>query len=163
MNRIHLLISNGGPVIFAIIGLSVLLYGRCFQLLAFLHRAYRRLCAFPAEPGADRQLLHSRQQELEEAFRQQRIPISAMIAAAPPLGLLGTVTGMIRSFGSLSAQGDQHSMDGLAKGISEVLVDTQSGLAVAIPALLLLYYAHRLLQKSINRLNVLQNQAREGS
>jgi biopolymer transport protein ExbB len=103
--------------------------------------------------------LRRAREDLEEAFRQQRIPIVAMIAAAPLAGLLGTVMGMIRSFASLSSQGDRHSMEALASGISEVLIDTESGLAVAIPAMLLLCCAHGLLHKSVQHLLRLEGEA----
>jgi len=39
-------------------------------------------------------------------------------------------------------------MEGLAGGISEVLVATESGLVVAIPALLIVYLAHREMRKT---------------
>lgn len=158
MNAIRQMLVEGGSVIFLIIGLSVLLYGRCFQLLAFLLGALRRARA-AAGRRLDRPTLRRTAEELEEAFQQQRGPIVAMIAAAPLAGLLGTVMGMMRSFGSLSAQGSRHSMENLARGISEVLIDTQSGLAVAIPALLLLCYAHGILHRTVQRLHQLENQA----
>lgn len=56
---------------------------------------------------------------------------------APLLGLYGTVTGMIRSFSSVSSGGDPL---GLAAGISEALITTAAGLTVAIPAYFLSYY-----------------------
>jgi biopolymer transport protein ExbB len=93
---------------------------------------------------------------LRELFRQQRLAIGAMITAAPLLGLLGTVMGMVAAFDSLAAHGARRSMEGLAQGISEVLVATESGLAVAIPAVLLLYVAHREVEKSIQKLTALE-------
>ena len=61
--------------------------------------------------------------------------MAALIAAAPLLGLLGTVTGMIHTFRliTLFGVGDARL---LADGISEALVTTEAGLCVAIPALL---------------------------
>ena len=55
-----------------------------------------------------------------------------MIAAvAPLLGMTGTVTGMISSFGSMSSGLDASQV---STGISEALVTTAAGLIVAIPA-----------------------------
>ncbi len=56
-------------------------------------------------------------------------------SAAPLLGLLGTVTGMIHTFRLITffGVGDARL---LADGISEALVTTEAGLCVAIPALL---------------------------
>ena len=56
-------------------------------------------------------------------------------SAAPLLGLLGTVTGMIHTFRLITAFGVGNARL-LADGISEALVTTEAGLCVAIPALL---------------------------
>jgi len=62
--------------------------------------------------------------------------ISLTAAAAPLLGLLGTVTGMISTFNliSLFGTGDPRTM---SSGISEALITTEYGLIISIPALLL--------------------------
>lgn len=52
---------------------------------------------------------------------------------APMLGFLGTVTGMIKSFGQLAEQGLSNP-GAVAAGISEALITTAAGLTVAIPA-----------------------------
>ncbi len=61
--------------------------------------------------------------------------LSVSAAAAPLLGLLGTVTGMIHTFRLITmfGTGDARLLSG---GISEALVTTEAGLMVAIPALL---------------------------
>lgn len=141
------LIEKGGPAMLAIIVLSVVLYARCFQLLLSLRRARRALQ--PADAGS----AHRLQEEWHEAFRQQRIALGAMIAAAPLLGLLGTVSGMVKTFDSLSQRAGEKSMEGLARGISEVLVATESGLLVALPALVLVYLAHREVRRLVAQLN----------
>ena len=69
---------------------------------------------------------------------------------------------MVTTFESLSTQAGQKSMEGLAGGISEVLVATESGLAVAIPALLLVSLAHRGMQRHLRELNQLEEGARPG-
>ncbi len=76
------------------------------------------------------------------------LPTIAIIAAVSPLlGLLGTVTGMIETFQviTLFGAGDPRLMSG---GISQALITTQLGLAVAIPLLLL----HSFLQGRANML-----------
>ena len=62
--------------------------------------------------------------------------IKLLAAVAPLLGLLGTVTGMIATFQSISlfGTGDPKLM---ASGISQALVTTMLGLMVAIPLLFL--------------------------
>ncbi len=59
--------------------------------------------------------------------------ISTIATVAPMLGLLGTVTGMMKAFSALSKLGPA-SHNNLALGITESLVTTAFGLIVAIPA-----------------------------
>lgn len=148
MNALPELIERGGWVMPLIIVLSVLLYARCFRLLFSLGRLRRRIRV--ATTAAAR---HHLQEEARESFRRQRAAIGPMIAAAPLLGLLGTVSGMEKTFENLSASAGEKSMEGLAGGISEVLVATQSGLTVAIPAMLMVYLAHRELHRHIQTVN----------
>jgi biopolymer transport protein ExbB/TolQ len=148
VNALVQLIERGGWVMPVIIGLSVVLYSRCFRLLISLGRLRRRLRA-----AANRAQLHGLQLEVRESFRRQRASIGPMIAAAPLLGLLGTVSGMEKTFASLALGAGQKSMEGLAGGISEVLVATESGLMVAIPAMLLVYLAHREMHRQVEIVN----------
>ena len=148
MNALLQLVERGGWVMPVIVTLSVVLYSRCFRLLLSLRRLRRQL---PAAGSAA--ALRRLQTEVRESFRRQRVAIGPMIAAAPLLGLLGTVSGMEKTFESLSAAAGEKSMEGLAGGISEVLVATESGLTVAIPAMLLVYLAHREMNRQIEAVN----------
>lgn len=62
--------------------------------------------------------------------------LSVIAQTAPLLGLLGTVTGMIRTFMRIEEAGKDIEISGLASGIWEALLTTAFGLIVAIPALL---------------------------
>lgn len=74
---------------------------------------------------------------------QSWLPFIAVTAAtAPLLGLLGTVSGMIRTFNIITVSGTGDAKP-LAGGISEALVTTLFGLVVAIPALII----HALLSR----------------
>ena len=65
------------------------------------------------------------------------LPFIALTAAAAPLlGLLGTVTGMIKTFNLITIFGTGDAKS-LSSGISEALVTTELGLVVAIPALII--------------------------
>lgn len=61
-------------------------------------------------------------------------PLVVIGMIAPLLGLLGTVWGMIESFSVISTGEGLGSPEALAGGISQALVTTAAGLAVAIPA-----------------------------
>jgi biopolymer transport protein ExbB len=66
------------------------------------------------------------------------------IATAPLLGLLGTVTGMLSTFGALgTGAGGEKTMAAVAKGISEALITTETGLVVALPGLFFQYQLRR--------------------
>jgi biopolymer transport protein ExbB len=79
--------------------------------------------------------------------------IGVLAAVAPLLGLLGTVTGMIGTFDILSVFGTGNAK-GMAGGISEALVTTQTGLLVAIPGLYMKGFLDRRarhLQQQVSR------------
>jgi biopolymer transport protein ExbB len=59
---------------------------------------------------------------------------------APLLGLLGTVTGMIRAFMKIQELGGRVDASVLAGGIWEALITTAFGLSVAIPAIVFYHY-----------------------
>ena len=91
-------------------------------------------------PKADNETLELK---LEEAVLKERPGIESglavlkiIAAVAPLLGLLGTVTGMIETFQSITifGAGDPKNM---ASGISAALVTTVLGLVVAIPVVLM--------------------------
>ena len=65
--------------------------------------------------------------------------LEAVAAVAPLLGLLGTVTGMIRVFASVSAHG-LGNPEHLSGGISEAMITTAAGLIIGIPALVAHYW-----------------------
>jgi biopolymer transport protein ExbB len=75
---------------------------------------------------------------------------------APLLGFFGTVTGMIKSFDALSKAG--LSNPGLvAAGISEALITTAGGLAVAIPAQLFYNYFMSRINKFVRDIETATN------
>jgi biopolymer transport protein ExbB len=76
-------------------------------------------------------------------------PLGTIAAISPLLGLLGTVSGMIRSFTAITAEGVGNPAV-LAGGISEALITTAAGLTVAIPALI----AYRFLRGRVDALVV---------
>jgi biopolymer transport protein ExbB/TolQ len=80
---------------------------------------------------------------------EKRLPlIAAMGAAAPLLGLLGTVSGLVNLFKVLNQLG-ANDPKVLAGGISEALINTETGLAIAIPVLLI----HGFLNERMDGIN----------
>jgi len=75
--------------------------------------------------------------DLRDALRRGTMLAKCLVAMSPLLGLLGTVTGLIETFGSLGASATSAASEGIAGGIVEALYATQMGLAIAVPGLLM--------------------------
>jgi biopolymer transport protein ExbB len=75
--------------------------------------------------------------------------LGTIAGVSPLLGLLGTVTGIIKSFNAIQAggMGDPRALSG---GIAEALIATAAGLCVAIPALI----SYRFLRGRVERIVV---------
>lgn len=74
--------------------------------------------------------------------------LGTIAAISPLLGLLGTVTGMIKVFEVVAAQGNSN-FSLLSTGIAEALVTTAAGLTVAIPSLLFYRYFQRRIDELV--------------
>jgi biopolymer transport protein ExbB len=68
--------------------------------------------------------------------------LNVLVIAAPLFGLLGTVLGMLLTFKAIGVGGSSTS-EIIAKGISEALVATQTGMMVAIPGFIMANVAKR--------------------
>lgn len=89
----------------------------------------------------------------EHLFRRLSL-LSLCAGVAPLAGLLGTVNGMITTFSVVTTKGTSDAQL-LAGGISEALLTTQFGLAIAIPSLI----GHALLSRGARRVLVAIEQA----
>lgn len=87
-------------------------------------------------PEGFRDYMQVRMMKTVRYMEQGNHIVSVMASAAPLLGLLGTVTGMVSTFEVITLYGNQNPVL-MADGISEALISTQSGLLVAFPLTLL--------------------------
>ncbi len=81
--------------------------------------------------------------------------LDVVISAAPLLGLLGTVTGLVRVFSRVSADTGVPEPQAFVTGVSLALSTTVLGLAIAIPAMVFNSYLNRRIELLAARLNVL--------
>lgn len=72
---------------------------------------------------------------------------------SPTLGLLGTVSGMIKTFQVLGVNGSPEQM---ALGISEALFTTAAGLIISLPAAAFYHYFYAKIEKLHNQMNNLR-------
>ena len=105
----------GGPLMWPLLACSVLLGGvlveRCYSVL-LRHRLLGR---------------RVRPQQL----RHHRVSLPFFVEVPPSLGLLGTVLGVVKSFGLVEGRVDTQAM---AAGLSVACMTTVFGLAIAIVA-----------------------------
>lgn len=161
--------ASGGWVMAALAMLALVMYATAAHLLAQLYcRGLTRAndsdlhhwVSHPSQaPTQIRSLIGYIQddlqsfEDLEGRFREveaAKVPeidrrlafLNVMVVAAPLFGLLGTVLGMLLTFKAIGIGGSSTS-DIIAKGISEALVATQTGMMVAIPGLLLAHVVKR--------------------
>lgn len=173
MNAIDLgILARGGPVMWLLLGLSVVGLVLFVERTLFLHRGQIRSTAFldgiknilakrrlmeaitvceetpgPVAAMVKAALLHhdAGEQKLRLAVQEAaltELPIlerrvaslSAVAQAAPLLGLLGTVLGMMATFQAFSAGGNYATPGALAEGMWQSLLTTAGGLAIAVPA-----------------------------
>jgi biopolymer transport protein ExbB len=161
--------TTGGWVMWAMVLLSLVMYVSAAQLLMMAyHRGLtkandvvlRNWVAKPeTAPTSVRELIRYTQDELhsvkdiEGRFREveasqvtdldRRVAfLNVLVVSAPLFGLLGTVLGMLLTFKAIGIGGSSAS-EIIAKGISEALVATQTGMMVAIPGLVMASIAKR--------------------
>lgn len=147
------IISSGGPVMLALAVQSVLLYRSLFTVLfdtlSFCPKAFRSSLdesdALQSRDYASLRIIY--QARVSRQLKHTR----TLIVAAPLLGLLGTVVGMLETFDVLSSRSQENITESVADGISVALTTTQTGLIIAIPAL----FIHQWI-KRVARVNTLK-------
>lgn len=127
-----------------LLGAGLLWYAMCQRLLLLTRGEFgvyqdfvlkfTKLSQEEKGTRADAALLLS---EEEDQLNRYKIIIKTVVVLAPLLGLLGTVSGMIETFDSLAEMSLFSQSGGIAGGISQALITTQMGLAVAIPGLIM--------------------------
>lgn len=154
----------GGTLMIGLAVLGILIYGSIMQALLYLRQLKElsadedewghwierpnegkgligQMIAFSQDNVVGKQDLLQRfeiikQKLLSKLDRQIKFS-STVVTAAPLLGLLGTVGGMLKTFSGL-ATSQGNSLDLVAGGISEALITTQAGLVLALPGMFLI-------------------------
>lgn len=86
---------------------------------------------------------------LEVAKLEKNIPMLATVSgAAPMLGFLGTVTGMVRAFYDMSMAGNNLDIQLLSSGIYQAMITTVAGLIVGIIA----YFCYNILVARVQKI-----------
>lgn len=126
-----------------------------YEKLRKMGLAAEALATMVRHKGETREALEQRASEAllqsMPSLERSNAILNVLVTVAPLLGLLGTVTGMISTFDVITVHGTGNPRL-LSQGISEALITTELGLAVAIPLLLaksfFARWAARLLEQS---------------
>lgn len=139
-----IVLQQGGPVLWAMLVLSLIMYGLIVSTWIGLIRVKREVIAID-----DTDVSYQNLKTVEEdiaifaldrfAWVKRRLPMIAVLVAAAPLsGLLGTVFGMLVTFTGIATQASSQPIDSISAGISAAMITTQVGLFIAIPGAILL-------------------------
>lgn len=140
MNGINSFLQMGGPVLIAIALLLLVMWTLLFERIWFFKTALKSELNEALKTWQTRSDHHSlRAHQIRESIISQvalkiesGIPmIKTLVALAPLLGLLGTVTGMIGVFDVLAINGggDAKSM---SAGVSKATIPTMAGMVAAL-------------------------------
>ena len=143
--------AYGGPLMWVLAGISVFALSVVLYLFVaqarpvFLSLALRRL-AQAKDRAAEGGRIAARAQSAVDW-------LADIAAIAPLVGLLGTVLGMFQAFGGIASDVSAGAKPVvLAAGVSQAIVTTIFGLAVAIPALVAHAFFRRRAEKRIAEL-----------
>ena len=114
-------------------------------------RAVDRLLEEPAHEAAALAAVEAQRRELERFLPL----LSTIITAAPMLGILGTVLGIIDSFEVLGDPSAARDPARVGQGIAEALITTAAGLVVALVTLLPYNLIRAQLDRTLSRLEAL--------
>ena len=146
------LLLAGGWIILLILLLTFMMWVMILDRYLFLWRDRGPAVAeafaqwqrqWSQDQSANRRLRHALTQGFRERASKWLGTIQVITAVLPLLGLLGTVTGMIKTFEVLTVFGTGN-VRGMAEGISQALITTMAGLIAALTGI---YFANDLEQR----------------
>lgn len=155
--------SQGGPVLWAILSLSIILWSLILERLWVMYRTLpvqARKVAQKWQARDDQSSWYARNirtawlSQHRQLAEQSLTLIGVLIAICPLLGLLGTVTGMVKVFDVLAITGTGNAR-AMASGISQATIPTMAGLVIALSGL---YFKARFQQLTQNRVQALSEQ-----
>jgi biopolymer transport protein ExbB len=170
MERVWQIWVSGGWVMIPLFILATLLYTQAFGLLMYMRRTrlnpeteprwrdwvrapetaqgrVAEIIRFTQSDVSSTRQVRNRFEEIRLAWvamidRRAKF-LATLVTAAPLLGLLGTVLGMLQTFFGLSTGGGTETAGVVAGGISEALVTTEAGLMIALPGLFIVMLIQR--------------------
>ncbi len=119
----------------------------------------RKILADDAQPASASAAIESQRARLERFMPT----LGTVITAAPMLGILGTVIGIIRAFKGLPDAQQMTDMTMVSQGISEALLTTVAGLIVALIVLFPFNAFRAQISRTLGKIEVLAESAAGGN
>lgn len=147
--------ESGGDVLWAIFTVTLVMWVFIIEREWYFHFVYKNDLAQVLETWearGDRVSWYAKQirrrmiSELSEKLHHSLPQIKTLVALCPLLGLMGTVTGMIRVFDVMALAGNSNPR-AMASGVSMATIPTMAGMVAALSGL---YFIHQLEQFANN-------------
>jgi biopolymer transport protein ExbB len=165
INSIRDLIDQGGPVLWVLFTVCMLLWLLILERLWFMQfswpgRARRRINQWNSREDRNswraRKIRESVVSEVKLELHAMLPFIQMLVALCPLLGLLGTVLGMIGVFEVIAISGNDDAQ-AMARGVYRATIPTMAGLVVALTGI---YFTVRLRRVAALQASQLQDQLR---
>jgi len=158
-NDIIIFLNKGGSVLFVIFFVSLIFWSLIIERYLYLKFLFepksKKLKHFwkhrdNSDSWANMQLKQAQISELNLQLNSNVLTIKIIITLFPLLGLLGTVTGMINVFDSISSLGT--NAKAMAGGVSMATIPTMAGMLLAILGIFAFSRIDFLIKTKIRRL-----------
>lgn len=157
---IQAFVASGGPVLFAILILTFVLWGLIVERGLYWTTAHSMVASRAKRAWAARSdhkswWAHAYRDRLisEARLESERFNdiIKTLVSVTPLLGLLGTVTGMVFVFDVMAVTGSSNARL-MAEGISRATLPTMAGLFTSVSGVMFTYWFDRFSAKATAKL-----------
>ena len=137
-------LDRGGPVLFVIMAAAFVMWALIIERFFYFRLSHKDVVADALDKWDGRADHTSHYahwvrdkliSEVRQKAQQNVIMLKAVVALAPLLGLLGTVTGMVQVFDLMAITGSSDAR-AMSAGVSRATIPTMAGMVVSLSGLL---------------------------
>lgn len=156
-------ILSGGPIMIPLAVLAFLLYRKVIGLFCYVSRFKLQKELERHYPTPTRESIVTFRNKLKGLIANQLKYANVLIVAAPLLGLLGTVIGMLETFKGIGADSSLDTTQAVADGVKVALITTQTGLMISIVGIFFTQIVSRIFSSIEAQFSELEMQAMKQS
>ena len=156
-NALEAFLDRGGPVLLVIMAATFVMWALILERLFYFRFAHKSVAQdaidkWNARSDHTSTLAHWIKAKLVSEVRQKAEQnvglVKAMVALAPLLGLLGTVTGMVSVFDLMAITGSSDAK-AMSAGVSRATIPTMAGMVASISGILFTIGLDRKVKRSV--------------